>query len=315
MKAKEFKELVKFEHSLPGMLRRAVNKNKLSDSSVKTYASILKSMWHSLDLDSPVSSTSIKKYFGSIKQYILNQKPKYQKQLISALLLLTSDEKIKEILSHIMEDASEEDKKNSEKQQLTDNQKSAWMDWKDIIKRREAMAAGISDLWNKSKLTSAELHRIQDFVILALYTYNAPRRALDYCAMANGEPTKKLPNGIETDGSKGNFVFNIYKTAAQYGKQTLPIDNELFKILKRWLEINPCDSLLYSSHCEPMSSSSLTKRLARITKKNGFGVNILRHAYVSDVVLKDTPFVKELKQTAKELGHSSAETLLYKKHK
>jgi integrase len=305
----------KNKEGLFSILRGRKDKKDLSDSSVRTYASILKSMFKVLDLEAPYINRTIKSNFAEIKRYIQKKKPKYQKQLISALLLLVSEVPLIESLSQIMENATKEDQRETEKQQLTSNQKAAWMDWKDIIKRREEMAAEISHLWQKSKLTSSELHKIQDFVILALYTYNAPRRALDYCAMANGQPTKAFPNGIKKDGSKGYFVFDLYKTAAKYGKQTIQIDSELFKILKQWIEINPCDSLLYSSQCKPLSSSSLTKRLARITHKHGFGVNILRHSYVSDVVLKDTPFVKELKETAEEMGHSSSEHLLYKKHK
>jgi pterin-4a-carbinolamine dehydratase len=47
--------------------------------------------------------------------------------------------------------------------------------------------------------------------------------------------------------------------------------------------------------------------------KPGFGVNMLRHAFVSDVTLKDMPFVDELKAVADQLGHHPKETILYKK--
>ena len=300
---------------MSGLAEEISKIKELSPSSAKTYASVLKTMYKKLDIDGGVSTTTIVKNIKAVLRYAKQKPIKQRKQLLSAVLLFVdkNNAKIAYEIRELMSDATNADYEQSKKQELTPNQKRAWLDWKSIIAIREKLAAVSEPLWEKANLSGTEFSTLQDYVIVCLYSYNAPRRAVDYCLMRKGEPRNNKENGIRRKGNKMYFVFNIFKTAKEYGAQTIQVDSELRDILMRWIKVNPCEWLLVGDNCDHLSSASLTKRLGRIFNKPGFGINILRHAYVSDVALKNMPFLNELEQTAKELGHSSMETILYKK--
>jgi hypothetical protein len=297
------------------LVQHIMKLKELSPSSARTYASVLKSMFTKLDLSGEISESTITKNIKPIITFAKKKPIKQRKQLLSAILLFVQhNEKLVNQIKPLMSVAAEQDHEQQEKQQLTDNQKRSWMDWNDIISIRSKLEETVSPLWDKERLSNSEFQLLQDYVIVCLYSYNPPRRAVDYCVMRKGEPRSNKENGIRRRGQKMSFIFNSYKTSKEYGSQTIQVDSELRDILKKWIALNPCDWLIVGNGCNPMSSSSLSQRLSRIFNKPGFGINILRHAYVSDVALKNMPFLKDLKKTAEELGHSSMETILYKKH-
>ena len=299
---------------MSGLVQKIHALKDLSPSSARTYASVLKTMMGKLEMDSEITDKNISKNLKKIIAYAKQKPLKQRKQLLSALLLFVKENvKVSEQFREIMQTASEEDKEQSRKQELTDNQKRSWMDWKDIINVRSKLENSIKSLWDEKKLSNSEFQLLQDYVIVCLYSYNPPRRAVDYCLMRKGEPRSNKENGITRKGSKMFFKFNTYKTAKDYGSQSIPVESELRDILIKWIKINPCEWLLVGNGCSHMTSSMLSHRLSRIFNKPGFGVNILRHAYVSDVALKNMPFLNKIEDTAEKLGHSSMETILYKK--
>jgi len=52
--------------------------------------------------------------------------------------------------------------------------------------------------------------------------------------------------------------------------------------------------------------------LNAIFDKN-ISASMLRHIYVSDVTLKNMPKLSELEKVAHDMGHSTAEQMMYKK--
>ena len=110
---------------------------------------------------------------------------------------------------------------------------------------------------------------------------------------------------------KGFFVFNSYKTAKYYGSQRIAISNKLKVLLRKWIKLNPTDHLLFDTHFNALTPVQLTQRLNKIFGKKA-SINILRHSYLSEKY-KDIPALKELEETAKNLGHSLSESLQYVK--
>jgi hypothetical protein len=304
--------------SSEGLASILAKKKDISEGSAKTYAASLLALWRKVGLTSPITATGVKKQFSKLVKGLKDMKPKPRKVTASAMLLLLENNKDTDTIKSLITDANKEDNTEEEKQELTPAQKAAWMDWKDILRVRERLEEEAEPLFSKLNLSSAEVQKLQDYVIVCLFTYNPPRRLLDYCWMRNGEPQNKNENGVKRSGkagSPGTFVFNRYKTAKKYGTQTIAIPAPLWRILREWMTINPCPWLIADINCKQMTPNGLRKRMSRIFGKPGLGVNILRHAYVSDVVLPDMPFLDKLKKTAEQLGHSPEETLLYKKRK
>lgn len=286
--------------------------SKLSMNTIKTYASMLNTMQKGMQF-SIVDDFSIKDR-SKILNYIKQRPLKARKVLASALLLLHGDSQLKamksfvEELKSLIHDDMVTDKQQEEKQVLTKNQKPNWLDWKNILEVRDKLKVGIS-----SKPSPSEVNKFMDYLIASLYTYNPPRRAMDYAIMVMNKPTSNAKDANYIDWKNQKFVFNKYKTSKSYATQEIPINDELFKILKTWKMVSRTSPyLLLDTENKPMDSKKLSNRLASIFNKPGFGVNILRHSYVSNE-LKDTPFIDKLKEMAEDLGHSSAETLLYKK--
>jgi integrase len=282
--------------------------SELSTNTIITYASVLNSF---------VKKNELKRLWmidliGGKQTKAINSLPlKARKVLLSALLLYFKNDDSraakgeKEMWRIMMIDSKNEDKQNEEKQELTANQKENWMDWKDILKKRDELIY----IPTGTKWSRKEINKFQDYLISALYTYNAPRRAQDYATMIM---TKGSPKDNFIHWNTQEFIFNDYKTKKVYHTQKIKIADELFALLKLWKKHNKNGVLLEDTHGNPMTAKKLSNRLGSIFGKTGFGVNILRHSYVTDN-LKGMPFLDKIKDIATDLGHSSNETVLYKK--
>jgi hypothetical protein len=287
----------------------------LQSSSIKTYCCTLRGIFKHLGYWDSVENFSVDDFFESINLYLSSLPLKRRIGVISALFTIKQRHpELVKILKH----CNEEDFNTEKKQELTPAQQMAYLDWDSIVRTRENLANAVASFWTKLTLSDKQFDLLQDYVICCLYTYLPPRRLLDYVHMRKGEPENDWENGIvqisnETTNSQSAFVFQKYKTAKTYGKQEIPIPLPLWCILREWIKINPYDWLLVANG-KQMTSVSLTRRLSQIFETPGFGVNMLRHAFVSDNVLKDTPFLDQLENIAYALGHSMNETMLYKKH-
>ena len=292
-------------------------KPNLAENSVNTYASLLRSLFIALDIDEPIDASNIASYYKEIIAYVETLTPTKRKQILSACLVFVNDtdHDSEYAFKNIINSSFKQEQKNTELQEFTWNQKQAYLSWNEILDKRDKLKESVAHLWKRDAITHNEKQKMQDYVIACLYTMNPPRRALDYCLMVNPiydtDSNDAKVNHIDVESQQ--FVFNIYKTAKTYEQQRVRINDTLFSILNNWIEIQRKDWLLTRSDGTRMNSDSMTRRLASIFDKKGFGVNMLRHAYVNDVILQNMPLISDLKDTATSLGHSHKETILYKK--
>lgn len=289
----------------------------LAENSVKTYASLLRSLFITLDIDEPIDASTIASYYKEIIGWVETLTPTKRKQILSACLVFLNDtdQDAEYAFKGIINSSFKEEQKNTELQEFTWNQKQAYLSWNDILEKRDQLKESVAHLWKREAITHNEKQILQDYVIACLYTMNPPRRALDYCLLVNPiydtESNDIKVNHIDIVSQ--NFVFNVYKTAKTYEQQRVRINDTLFSILNNWIEIQRKDWILTKQDGSRMTSDSMTRKLAVIFNKKGFGVNMLRHAYVNDVILQNMPLISDLKNTATSLGHSHRETVLYKK--
>ena len=302
-------------------LRIKTLRPSLSENSVQTYASLLRTLWKQLFIADSISRTSIGKHHKDIIEHVETScvtQPKKAKQLYSALLVFNSEDLMEPLdcfqtMKNLIHKHNEADIFNEEKQELTERQKASYMAWVDIIKRREALKEEVEPLWESESIQ--DLQKVQDYVIACIYTMIPPRRLLDYSSMSKYPPVGSKDNGILQKNSRLFFIFSHYKTAACYGQQVIPIPECLEYVIYRWLGVNPADTLLFHKDMsKQLTVKDLQKRLSFIFQKPGFGVNILRHSFITDTVLKDMPFIEELKTVAGQMGHSTHQQALYKKH-
>lgn len=283
------------------------NKSNISASTLKTYASLLKSLYYNNhDKQSEINLDWFDKQDDVIES--LKDKPySSRKTTYSALIAITkNNDKYK---NELVGDA----KKYQEfitTQKKTDKQEANWKNYDEIKNIVDASLERIKPLLKKKELNDKEYKDLQDFVILALTSgvYFPPRRSSDWVFMKIQNVDKANDNFID----KNNFVFNKYKTAKFYNQQTVDIPKDLKKILNKFIKFNPHEYLLTDGQGKQLSTVRLTQKLNTIFG-NKISTSMLRHIFLSSK-LKDIPALNELKQIATEMGHSVNEQLQYIKH-
>lgn len=288
------------------------SRNNLSESSIKTYKSILSNLYKKVSGEDIGEDIDIREYMCKNVNNVLkhlednhSNNLSRRKTILSALVVLCSNnEKVKDkYRGQLLEDGEkfkEEEKKNSNVK--SEKEEKNWIDWPDVINVHTQLGKEISPLMSKNKVSDSEFNKIQDYILLSLYVLQDPRRSMDYACMKIKNINKKSTDENYIDGK--NFVFNKYKTAGLYGQQKIPINPKLKTLLNKWVKFTPYDYLLVSpisGKC--LSVSQITHRLNSIFGKK-VSSNMLRHSYLSHLYP-----VEQMKEVARNMGHSVNEAI------
>ena len=290
-------------------LKQQLKKNRpnLTDSTVKTYLSILSNMYKKINGS---GSTDMLKWFEKnipkILELVKDNPATTRKTKLAVIVSLLShrpeDDDFKQLRTMMLDDAT---KYNSSlrDQKLTEKQKNNWMTmeevmavWKDLYKRN-------APLLKKEKLTRPQWADVLNLVLLSLYVLQPPRRSQDYAFMLTKDYDKDTDNYY--DGKM--FYFNRYKTYKKYGEQIVKVSPKLNLILKKWVKINTYHHLLATYGGKPLSVSRITILLNGIFGKN-VSTTMLRHIFLTNQY-KDMPALKKMDELAKEMGHSTDQAL------
>ncbi|RZK04085.1 MAG: hypothetical protein EOO46_17550 [Flavobacterium sp.] len=108
---------------------------------------------------------------------------------------------------------------------------------------------------------------------------------------------------------QGNkMIFNSFKTVSTNKEaRVVRVPDELYFILRRWINHSKNDYLVFQENGRPFTSSTFTKRIQRLYGK-GVSVSQLRSIYTSNVLRDDIREVerlnKKLTDTANSMGTS-----------
>lgn len=169
--------------------------------------------------------------------------------------------------------------------------------WEEIIKIRE-------DELKKGNM--------KNHLILSLYTYNPPRRILDYVMLK----IAKDPAYTQDERynyyvlSKKIFIFNVYKTAKTHKQQIIEVPKVLSDIIYNYIKSNHEISngdLLLGFHSYLQLNYVLKKLL-------GCGVDNVRHSYTNYAYKEfNIPTNEYMSDLAYKMGHNVETNLLYRK--
>jgi len=294
--------MTEFRKNLDEKIRH--NRPNLGASSVKTYVSILSNLHKNLkasneDLD------WFSKEEKDIMEFLSEKPAQTRKSVLSALFVLTGNDAYRELMLKDCNVVNQQYKEQKKSTKETEN----WISTEQI----EEIYHGLLDKVNamfKRNLVS-DYPTIMSFWLVALLGGVAgipPRRSMDYGQM-------KIRNyDIKTDNyyKAGKFYFNRYKTADKYGLQSIDIPKDLQLLLKKWIKMNSeNDYLLFSSNKQPLSSPQINRILNKVFDKH-ISVDMLRHIYLTHKY-KDVPALADMEKTAQEMGHSTAQAMLYVK--
>ncbi len=281
----------------------------LGESSIKTYTSVLRSLHRKVFGDDEVSMDNFKNT-EKIMDFLKDMPANRRKTILSALVVLTGEEKYKKNMAEDVTTYNHE----IAKQQTTPAQDAAWVDKSQL----DAIFLGLKQtaemLYKKAHLTPSDLQHIQDYIMLACMGgfFIPPRRSLDYCLFKIKGVDKTKDNYLD----KSSFVFNTYKTAKTYGKQVVEIPKELKTILNKWMKMNPTEHLLFDTNMNPLNSVKVNQRLGKIFKSisTGTSVNALRHSFLTTKYGETIKQKKEIEKDMSEMGSSANMITTYVKH-
>lgn len=272
----------------------------LTESSLTTYYSLLATLHKDLY---GTKSISLKNFKNTQKiiDFIQSKQPNTRRTLLSALFVLTGEEIYREeMMKEIMELKEETEKQEpNEKQKVNSISQPELKNIYDNLKKQSTV------LYKTN--SNAYLSDIQDFIIISLYYLIPPRRALDFTEFKIRNIDKDVDNYMD----KNTFVFNRYKTDKKYGKQIVKIPVTLQKIIKKWIEINPTDYLLFNNKNNKLIGVTLSQKFHKIFGGRKISINSIRHSYLSDKYQGTIKIDNELKNDFTNMGSSIGQKKVY----
>lgn len=280
------------------------NKPDISDSSIKTYSSILKNIYLKIFNDSDIDISKFDET-DKILDYLKTMTPNRRKTVLSSLVVITDNKAYRDLMlkdiNQYNEDISHQDK--------TEAQKASWVEKEEVENILNELRDNAELLYKKKVLKIQDIQQIQNYIIMCLLSgyYIAPRRSKDYVDF-------KIKNISETDNylTKLSMIFNSYKTSKTYGQQIIPINIQLKNILLKWIKVNPTEYLLFDSKFNKLSSVKLNQRINALFGKK-VSVNQLRHTFLTSKYASTIKQNQEINDTMKEMGSSAQQLNLYVK--
>jgi hypothetical protein len=273
------------------------NRPKISDSSVKTYTSLLHTLYKKLDGDNGVDffKTGRKKILEHIENIASNQS---KKTLLSALYILTDEDEYREKMIKYANEVN-----NHYKTQKYDPERMKNLPALEELKEQY-------NIYKNNLKKNPSIENFIDYFIVAVSStvLMAPRRALDWTEMKLRNVDKKTDNYI--DGKF--FVFNKFKTAKfkTDEEKRVPINDELKKMINKFMKVSDNEYLIYNHKTgNKLNSSQFTKKLNSVYGRK-VGVDLIRSIYLSDLY-KGLPKLQELEQVADQMGTSINSSLQY----
>jgi len=182
----------------------------------------------------------------------------------------------------------------------SETQAENWLSWDEVKEVFNKLKEKAEDIGNKSRLSNADKKVLENYMILALYVLQPPRRNdWYYTEIGNGDDNKK--NYVDLKDKK--YIFNNYKTAKSSGRETIDIPDEIMPCLKYYINmmgLKEGDYLLYPDDTTRTNSNRMTKSLNSIFGKK-VGASMLRHIYLSN---KYGKVMKDQQEDAEFMAHS-----------
>ena len=279
----------------------------LSEGSLTTYNSILKNLHQKVfgtkevDLSNFENSEKILKHLEDIES-------NKRKTILSALVVISKDPAPFRTL--MLTDIKDYNKEVAT-QEKTPEQRENWLEQDQLQNVYNTLKKEADYLFKKGDLTSGDLQKIQNFVIVALFHLIPPRRAKDFCDFKiRGEIDKEKQNWFDEKTSE--LCFASYKTAKFYGVQKVKIDKVLKAILKKWIAANQTEWLLFDANGAKLTPVKLNQRLNKIFgSERGMSVNQLRHSFLSHKYQDSIKMKEEMEKDMEKMGSSLAQSNVY----
>lgn len=309
------------------MLESIIKKNRpnLAQSSIKTYLSSLSRITKDVKVELKTPEDFIKN-IDAILEKAKDYTPIVRKSKLASIIVLLDDkdgledtgeykdkdktDAIKKLRFIMQKDMKTVDDEETN-QELSEKQKENFVPQDDIFKIYELLKEQTAPLFKLNTLNKKQFDMMQMYVLLSLYILIPPRRTMDFTHFKIRNINPEVDNYFLIPKRKkdlGAFVFNQYKNAKKLGPQILErIPKELEKIIDKWMQYNKSDYLLVNSVGKQVAGSKIALWLNEIFGKR-ISTSMLRHIYLTHKF--GNVNLKELKDTAEDIGNSGIERML-----
>jgi len=272
----------------------------LSDSSIKTYASILSNLHYKVFGTKQINDLSNFDNTNLILNNLDDLPANKRKTILAALVVLTNADDYKTQMNQDVNTYNEE----IGEQRMTETQRNNWIEKDDIQTTFNKLEKRAKVIYKQPTISNTDLQEIQNFIIIALLggVFIPPRRALDFCNFKFSNVDEAKDNYYDSASNK--FVFNSYKTAKTYGKQEISVPIKLKNIIKKWKSVNPTDYLLFDTNMNPLTSVKLNQRMNKIFGDKKISVNAMRHTYLTSNFKNTRADSKKLETVMEQMGSS-----------
>ena len=289
-------------------IKEAIKKARpnLSESSIKTYTSLLSSLYKKL-FDKKDFDIKDFKETNKIISYLEEMPPNKTKTTLSALVVLNGDDKYRKLMLEKINVYTKE----IDKQEKTEEQKQNWMTKDEINAIYDKLKKNAMILYKKPELNKNDYQEIQNFIILSVYHLIPPRRLQDYTFFKINTIDKKTDNYYD----KGTFYFNKFKTAKFHENgQTIKLPTFLKQIIEKWINTiqEKSDFLFFDKNFNKLSTVNMNQRINSIFgKSKAHSVNLLRHIYLTDKYRDVNLEMKKMDKDMEDMGSSSKQMKTY----
>jgi len=290
-------------------------RSKLTDSSLKTYNSILTNLYKKVFSDD--KEIDLKKFEKTdiFLDFLKDTPIAKRKSYLSALVVLTDNEIYRK---QMLQDATSYNE--LQKSQIkTEKQEANWLSQEELKETMDALQTNASHIMKQKQIKQDDIQQVQNYILLCLISglYIPLRRLLDWSEMIVIHDEKKLTNDknyLLIKKTKWTLHFHVYKTARIYGTQVVDVPKQLISILKKWIALKDTyypdsEYLLIDVNGNKMTPTKLNQRIGKIFGRP-VGINLIRRSSITDKY-KDMPNLKQMIQDAEATGHSLQTHLEY----
>ena len=182
-----------------------------------------------------------------------------------------------------------------------------------VLNKFDELKKDVEPFINNETINKKNYNKLLEYVVLALYTYNEPRRNeyVNMLVVKKYNPSMNSDNNYLSYDDK-KLIFNKYKTSKKAGQEIFDIHDNLFNVINQYFKFHPLIKgkklssktsfeflVNYDGSNLPLQNG-LTRILNKIFDKN-LSSSLLRHIYLS---YKYGPIVKDMEKTAKAMSHS-----------
>ena len=306
------KQTTEFKQAQEDLAKRIRdNRPGITDSSIRTYVSLLSNLYYREHSRDTHMDMSFFKNDAKLLELLKDKTPQSRKTVLAAIVVLNGKDADNATLSKQMTSDMKHTENELINQEKTEKQQDNWVDYGEVTQLQKGYETkALEILAQKKKPDEVEKEFLAKYMIITLSSgvYFPPRRS-EMVHIKVKDIDEENDNYI--DMSANEFVYNQYKTVKKYGQQRVKFPATFKAILKKYLSKLSDQTYLVEHMGKPYGVNQVTRTLYQMFGKK-VSTSMLRHIFLSSVY-ENVPALKEMTERAKDMGQSVSMALQYVK--